>query len=689
MQRARLFPLSIALFISLCSIATAQQWSGLLSSKRAVDWSNSGAGTIPSRSNICQTLGAAGQSASYSQSVSAAQIVSALQSCAGSNGVVYLNPGTYTLTSTLFGAGVATPSNVTLRGAGANQTILKWTATSNNCTGLGPTAFCLTNGDAGTIQYSSNAVNWTGGYSQGSTSLTVGGAVTGSLSNLKVGSLVQLNQLDQSSDNGNWWNCGAKPTSSNPGTGCTWGGNSNMWPGRAQTQMVTVTGISGSTVTISPGLYAPNWSGSQSPYMAFSSVLPVSGFGLESLQLNTQSLGDIQAMLASVWITNSWIKNVAFVNNDATGAAARKHAEIMSSTHVTIRDSYFYGASPTSDGYGVDLMDGTSDTLVENNIFQHIATGTILEGGIGNVFGYNYAVDNFYVNGDPNWQQCDAFHHNEGDIYDLWEGHEGICLGNDDFHGTSFGITAFRSYFSGHDPAITCPPGESSCGTGKKLQFTAAIMDMFGARYMNLVGNVLGTPGYHNTYENIGPSGQSSCAAYPWTVIYSWNFSNQNQLAWLPSSSCMWDTSVLTVPLDNDPLVYQTAFRWGNYDTVSGTVKTVSSETNANAPAYPGLSNPSTNWSSYPSFYLSSKPSWWGSMPWPAVGPDVTGGDIAGLSGHAYHNPAASCYLNIMGGKTDGSSGALSFDANSCYPTTASSAGGPPPPPTNLSGTVQ
>src|SRR5438270_10963758 len=99
--------------------------------------------------------------------------------------------------------------------------------------------------------------------------------------------------------------------------------------------MSTVTGISGSAVTISPGLYAPNWSASLSPYMAFSNLLPVTGFGLESLQLNTQPLGDIQAMLASVWITNSWIKNVAFVNNDATGAAARKHAEIMPSTHVT------------------------------------------------------------------------------------------------------------------------------------------------------------------------------------------------------------------------------------------------------------------------------------------------------------------------------------------------------------------
>jgi hypothetical protein len=59
-------------------------------------------------------------------------------------------------------------------------------------------------------------------------------------------------------------------------------------------------------------------------------------------------------------------------------------------------------------------------------------------------------------------------------------------------------------------------------------------------------------------------------------------------------------------------------------------------------------------------------------MPWPSVGPDVTGGNIAKVGGYAYHNPAANCYLNIMGGKTDGSSGALTFNANTCYTITQS-----------------
>jgi len=672
--------------ISLSSAATAQQWSGLLSPKRAADWSDAGAGTLPNRTNICKTLGVAGQSASYSQNVTAAQIVSAVQSCAGSDGVVYLNPGTYSMNSTLFGGGSATPSNVSLRGAGPTKTILTWTGTSNNCSGLGPTAFCIYNGDSGTLQYSSNVVQWTGGYSQGTKTLTIGGTVTGNPSNLKVGSLLQLNQQDTSSDNGNMWNCGVQPTGSAPG--CTWGGNSNAWPGRGQTQTVTVTAISGSSVSISPGLYAPNWSSSLSPYAAFSNNPPVSRFGLEDLQINTQQLGDSQAGIVVEWATNSWIKNVSLINADGVRAGVRKHLEILSSTHFTVRDSYFYGSSPSNEAYGTDLMMGTSDSLVENNICQHLATCTILENGTANVFGYNYAVDAFFTGGGgaPNWQGCDAFHHNEGDAFDLWEGQEGICASNDDFHGTSYAITLFRNYFNGRDPATQCPPGESGCGTATKLQFTAPIVDMAFARYENVVGNILGTVGYHNTYQNVGGLvNLGACPAVPWTVIYSLNYSDQNQIAFGPGSGCY--PGGLT--LDNDPLTSLTLMRWGNYDVVHGSVQTNLLETAVAAPAYPGLAAPSTSWSSYPSFYLSGRPSWWGSMPWPAIGPDVTGGNVANVGGHVYHNPAANCYLNIMGGKTDGSSGVLSFDADACYPTTADTGGSPPPPPSNLTGTVQ
>jgi hypothetical protein len=85
------------------------------------------------------------------------------------------------------------------------------------------------------------------------------------------------------------------------------------------------------------------------------------------------------------------------------------------------------------------------------------------------------------------------------------------------------------------------------------------------------------------------------------------------------------------------------------------------------------------------SFYVGSRPSWWnGSIPWPAIGPDVTGG--GGPGGHAYaiSNPAMNCFYNLMGGTDGGAGGPYTFNADSCYGSQNR-----PNPPTNLHATVQ
>jgi len=66
-------------------------------------------------------------------------------------------------------------------------------------------------------------------------------------------------------------------------------------------------------------------------------------------------------------------------------------------------------------------------------------------------------------------------------------------------------------------------------------------------------------------------------------------------------------------------------------------------------------------------------------VPWPANGPDVTGGDVQGLGGHANNIPAELCYANspvdpAYPGAAD--RGVLLFNATRCYP----SANGPAPP---------
>src|ERR1700730_9189434 len=108
--------------IIICGAAMAQPWSGVIDTNRATDWSTAGIpGGIPPRTTACATLGSAGQSASFSQSVTAAQINNALGSCPAGLTVV-LNPGTYTADTC-----IELGNNVTLRGSGADQTKLNFT----------------------------------------------------------------------------------------------------------------------------------------------------------------------------------------------------------------------------------------------------------------------------------------------------------------------------------------------------------------------------------------------------------------------------------------------------------------------------------------------------------------------------------------------------------------------------------
>jgi len=168
--------------------AHAQNWAGILDPKRAIDWSSAGAGTIPARSTICTTL---------NPGATVAQINNAIANCPA-NQTVFLSAGTYNLSG---GLTVYNKSNVTLRGAGSNQTFLVFSSG-----GTGGMIY-VSNPD---VQYSDdphNVANWTAGYAQGTTSITLGSVRKGSIDNLKVGSLLILDQNDDASDPGNIYVC--------------------------------------------------------------------------------------------------------------------------------------------------------------------------------------------------------------------------------------------------------------------------------------------------------------------------------------------------------------------------------------------------------------------------------------------------------------------------------------------------
>ena len=645
---------SLTLCFLLITIgASAQQWSGIIDPSRAVNWSTAGvSGGIPNRTTICATLGTAGQASSFVQSVTAAQINSALSSCPA-NQVVLLNAGTYNLSSGILINGV---SNVTLRGAGADQTLLVFTGT-NGCIGQSGD-ICIKSADVNWPGGPSNTATFTGAgpWSRGTTSITLS-----SVTNLHVGSPLILDQVDDLSDNGIIYNCEQSNTSSpsqNPGcnddSGGT-GGDSGAQRGsgtptvRGQQQIVTVTGIVGTTVTFTPGLYMPNWRvfsdsrGTNTPG-AWWATGPISYVGVENLSTDDTNSGGQSGILFSNCI-NCWVKGIRSVQTD------RSHVWLWQSPRATIRDSYFYGTrNSVSQSYGVELY-GSSDALVENNIFQKVAAPQMVNADCeGCVISYNFAVNDYY-SASSNWdQQSSNLHSLTSNV--LYEGNVGDGIYADLFHGTHNFVTIFRNRYNGQ-------------GVNNGITTTShanSLLLLPYSRFFNVVGNVFGTAGYHTNYQALqGSSGSTQDVS-----IY------------------VLGTGTVSCCQAGDPIVLSTLFRWGNYDTVNNAVRFVATEVPSALSQFPNLLP--LNQTLPSSFYLSAKPAWFGTVAWPPIGPDVTGGNILNVAGHANLNPAGACYSNTMKGPADGTGAPLTFSAATCY---ASGSVQLPTPPTNLKATVQ
>ncbi|MBZ5706575.1 MAG: hypothetical protein LAN63_14590 [Acidobacteriia bacterium] len=669
-----------ALLLSLAVIcvspcAHAQAWSGILAPSRATDWSNVGvAGGIPSANwPICTTL---------NPPQTAAQISTALTNCASAQptgGVVLLGPGTFNLSAGI-NAWHSGLNNTVLRGSGSNSTFLVFTG------GVG----CILTSANVCIQGSSNqignssatATDWTSGYSVGSTQLTVA-----STAGFQTGDMVAVDQINDNADTGNILTC-STDASDNVGFICSQQGgpaggrncpgsggvgNTNLTC-RAQHQWAKVTNIAGNVLTIDTPIYHPNWRSSQSPQVWTPGVIgSVVGLhdGIENLSID--STGDPTDRAASIQIGNCyecWVLGVKAVRT-----IRRAEIWLVNAPRTEIRNNYLYGSNGTSQAYGVEVDYGTKE-LVINNVIQHTTGALTIGGDTGSVYAYNYLIFDFLAS-PPTWMIQDVSGHDAGTNLDLFEGNVSNSFGADAIHGTQFMQTEFRNYFLGWE-------------VGKTQQTIPFFADAYN-RYFNSVGNVLGQPGVHTQYQDLGSSGSNANGS---VFVLGWSNSG--------SDCCS---------MVSDPVVHNSMMRWGNWDVVTNAVRYCTAngvplaactedERAVGASVYPGLTNPRQSLPA--SFFLSSEPAWWPpAKPWPPIGPDVTsgnlgqctGGTMAGsactatsqctgggtcsvpaLSGHLNSIPAQDCFLSVMGGPADGSGNALNFDATSCY-------GDPPPPP--------
>jgi hypothetical protein len=473
----------------------------------------------------------------------------------------------------------------------------------------------------------------------------------GSTSGLSVGQVLILDQANDAAD---------------PGIGSAFVNDSLTYsseggaPGRnvggadySQQEYKLVTAINGNVVTISPGLYMANWRSSQNPGAWWANSL-IQLAGIESLTLDHSGSTNLTGV-AFFNAYKSWMKNVRSIYFQNSNGGGRNHVWVQYSARITVRDSYFFGTRDAASlSYGVEPWQ-SADLLVENNLFQHIVAPLLIGGTHGSVFSYNYSLDHYFAS-SASWNMPGpSFTHDAGVAMNLFEGNQGTGMLEDAIHGTHNLHTYFRNQWSGRDP-------------GKTAQTTPSSIAAY-SRYMNVIGNVLGEAGYHTNYQALAPI-STNCNA----SIFVLGFADGNC-----SASFV------------DPTVALTLMRWGNYDVVNNVVRFIAGEIPASLAQ---LANPvPASQVLPPSFYLAARPSaWWvtpwGTPPWPAVGPDVTGGNVTSgsgaastLGGHAYKIPARLCYEHSSIDSAYGTNGVVLFDAANCYSGQLQAA---PSPPTSL-----
>jgi hypothetical protein len=661
--------------------------SNILDSSRAIDWTWV-PWSIPSFTAACATQPSLAAGTANATANTTA-INNAIASCDASHNVVNLPSGTYYVA----GINYQGKSNVVVRGAGPNSTYINLEPPAFGCGGFVGVGVCL----AGNSTYAQsptvlpgqpNVCNWTSGYAQGTTQITLSNCGSAP----PQGLILVLDQADDGADNGGIWLCSGYDSVPNPR--CIQNSPNNNAVGRIvggvqyseeeQTIIKSVTNLGGGSysVTISPGVFFSNIRASQNPG-AWWAPSNITHDGIENLTLDhsTDTSDNIGGLM--IWCYQCWFRNIRSING------RENHWDAISDVQPQIRDSYFYGNQHGGSQSYCIQMEEVSGGLVENNIIQNTTSPDIKDGVTGSVTGYNFTP---YIN-FGNYMQGMYASHNSGSSYNLSEGNSTTSFLGDDVWGTSGLMTIFRNHANGWQPGYT-------------NQTNPIILNSF-VRGVNVIGNVLGQPGYHTQYSAYATSGTAgvfqttqggSTSSGSGTVgksIY--------ELGWTDTAGL----GVCNTPPICDSLVNSTLMRWGNYDTVDATV--IWDSTEASPAAVPFLNAnkvPSTQ--SLPnSLYLSARPTWFRSVPFPAIGPDVSGGTTgmctsgtyngveatssaqcsggtftgSAWAGHANANPAQDCYLNVMKGPPDGSGNVLSFDANACYGSGSKTGPAPPPAP--------
>ena len=563
----------LAILAALTSFTASTLHAQIIPPDRRITWEgNVGIPNgIPDRTTVSATIGPAAYGNGTADATNAIQ--TALNNCPA-NQVVYLQAGTYRINTSLH-----VPSNVTLRGAGPQQTIFDAHGSSEAVISFGQDA----------TPYAANSIAITGGTTAGLNSITLARA-TG----VSVGSYLLITELNDTSF-----------VTIKGGEGsCTWCDGGIGWNGtRSLGQIVEVTSVNGTTIGIAPPLYIA-YNAALSPLATpFSAGAKYAG--VEDLQVYMNNTGYTSNIIMN-GSAYCWVKNIESNYTDGD------HFRAFWAYRCEVRDSYFHDAfahTPGQTDADVFIADKSSGVLIENNILRRMHVSIMLNwGAAGNVIGYNYSANDFDQSA-YNVVMGDLSMHGSHPMFNLYEGNVATSFHPDGIWGSNSHNTLFRSWLLGTTKISNPLSGrgpEQTDSSWWACQANRAVNVDFAGRYYNIIGNVAGSTdllqltSYNNGTNRIPAVSMIIAPQYrsydATTYCYCFGYSEAND-----------DGTSGTYPEDNR-LPYTTALLHGNYDYASDSVKWDPAISDHVLPA---------------SLYLPAKPAWWGTMPWPPIGPDV------------------------------------------------------------------
>jgi PKD repeat protein len=413
--------------------------------------------------------------------------------------------------------------------------------------------------------YSNNLLfSFQGGSNDVVTNITAGyakGSSTVTVASSSGFAVGDLVLIDQDNDPSLVSNSGSEGT-------CTWCGRNNGT--RSVGEIKTITAINGNTITIDRPLYW-NFSLTYNPQMVRKATAStkIKNAGLEYLGITASTSQTDGGFVDFRYAEYCWVQKCNIYNCYGQDCVALSYY----SKGCEIRDNYIHdtptGYFHSSAGYALDIYAWTTDNLIENNIIENVHSPCTIGsmGGAGNVIGYNWLRYGTH-DPNPNWWMKSSGTHGCHTYMNLFEGNVIEKVGLDNTWGSGSHNVLFRNHITGDN-------------RGRTQELSVVYVNALNY-YHSFVANILSHSGASGLYETAN---------------------NLDKYAiW-----CLgWDGFADTI----DSRVASTIIRHGNYDYVTKTTKW---ESAYSIHAFPN------------SYYLTSKPVWFGTLEWPAIGSDISG----------------------------------------------------------------